>query len=141
MIKKVWAYIVREHASEIELLVFEHVHVDAAIQIPGGTVEPNEDWQDAVQREVWEEAGVRLEAFTLLGIFERLWEGEPLQAHLLAAWAPSHFQNEWVHQGTGNGEDANMQFRFYWLPRAEWQKVCGDFDVAFSMLDQFSGNP
>lgn len=36
---------------------------------PGGSVEPNEDPTDTVIREVWEEAGLRVEPYKILGVF------------------------------------------------------------------------
>lgn len=137
MIKKVWAYLIREGSRDIELLVFDHVEVDAGVQIPAGTVEPNEDVAIAVQRELLEEAGVAVESFTLLEIFEPDWDGQAIQAHLFAAWAPPNVQDDWIHPVTGKGEDEGMMFRYYWLPRAQWQSVCGDFKLGYPALNQF----
>lgn len=36
---------------------------------PGGSVEPNEDPVDTVIREVWEEAGLQVEPYKILGVF------------------------------------------------------------------------
>jgi len=36
---------------------------------PGGSVEPNEDPADTVIREVWEEAGLQVEPYKILGVF------------------------------------------------------------------------
>lgn len=134
---KVWAYIVREHGGEIELLVFEHVHVGAGIQIPGGTVEPNENIAAAVEREVWEESGIRVDSFTLIQTVERIWNGTAVRAHLLAAWAPDKLAQEWIHKVTGSGEDSGMRFRYYWLPRVDWNLVYGDFKLGYPALNEF----
>ena len=55
MKRKVYAYIT--HGSR--LLVFRHVDFpEAGIQVPGGTVEPGEEWEAAALREA-EETGLR----------------------------------------------------------------------------------
>jgi len=56
IIEKVTAFVTREGANGRELLVFHHPH--AGIQVPAGTVEPNETPELAVRREVEEETGL-----------------------------------------------------------------------------------
>lgn len=140
MVKKVWLYVLRKRAAEIELLVFDHVHVDAGTQIPAGTVEPDEDIIQAAHRELYEESGIRVEALTPLDVFERNWNGVDVQAHLFAAWTLSDVAQAWVHSVTGKGEDEGMEFRYYWLPRAQWQKLWGDFKLGYPALNQFIAN-
>jgi len=140
VIKKVWVYLIRVGTPDIELLVFDHVDVDAGVQIPAGTVEPNEDLATAVQRELMEEAGIAVESFTALEVFEREWDGQLVQAHLFAAWAPPNVRKEWIHHVKGKGEDDGILFRCYWLPRAEWNKVYGDFNLGYPALNQFITN-
>ena len=41
--------------------------------IPGGVVDANEDPRSAAVREAWEEAGVRVDAGAVLGVFSALW--------------------------------------------------------------------
>lgn len=53
---KVTAFIVRQHHAQRELLVF--AHPTAGIQVPAGTVEEEETFEDAVLREVHEETGL-----------------------------------------------------------------------------------
>lgn len=139
MVEKVWAYILRQRA-DIELLVFDHVNIDAGTQIPAGTVEPNEDVTSAAQREVLEESGIVVKTFSSLGTFERNWEGVYVRAHLYAAWAPTEIADEWIHHVTGKGQDEGMQFRYHWLPRATWQKLWGDFKLGYPALNQFISN-
>ena len=53
--RKVFAYI----TDGDRLLVFRHVDFPkAGIQVPGGTVQPGEDFETALQREVQEETGL-----------------------------------------------------------------------------------
>ncbi len=45
-------------------------HIEGNIWVaPGGSVEPNEDPVDTVIREVWEEAGLWVEPYKILGVF------------------------------------------------------------------------
>jgi 8-oxo-dGTP diphosphatase len=56
---------------------------DGRPEIPGGTLEPGEDYLSALRRELIEEAGARLQSFTLLGAWRcRTSAGEPYRPHL-----------------------------------------------------------
>lgn len=137
MVQKVWAYVVRELDEDVQLLVFDHVDVEAGVQIPAGTVEPDEDVASAVRRELKEEAGIQVGAFTRIAVRQQDWHGQEIQAHLFAAWALPNTPDEWIHGVSGRGEDKGMQFRLYWLPRAEWHQVHGDFKLGYPPLNQF----
>jgi 8-oxo-dGTP pyrophosphatase MutT (NUDIX family) len=56
MVGKVTALIVRGGSGEAELLLFQHPH--AGIQIPAGTIEPDETPETALLREAAEETGL-----------------------------------------------------------------------------------
>jgi len=128
---------VRAKHGDVQLLVFDHVDVDAGVQIPAGTVELNEDILVAAKRELMEEAGIRATAFARIAVIERNWSGIPVQAHLLAAWALADTADEWIHSVTGSGEDEGLRFRLYWLARSEWHKLYGDFKIGYPALHQF----
>src|SRR5581483_243557 len=53
---KVTAFIVRQRCTQGELLVF--AHPTAGVQVPSGTVEEGETFEDAALREVYEETGL-----------------------------------------------------------------------------------
>ena len=56
VIHKVFAYITTHH----QLLIFRHPYApEAGIQVPAGTVEANEQAEEAVLREAFEETGLR----------------------------------------------------------------------------------
>lgn len=122
------------------MLVFDHIGLDAGMQIPAGTVESDEDIKLAAQREMLEESGIFVETFTPLGTMEGNWNNVDVQAHLYAAWAPTEIADEWIHHVTGQGQDEGMQFRYYWLPRSKWQQVWGDFNLGYPALNQFISN-
>ncbi len=140
MVNKVWLYVLRKCAEQVELLVFDHIDVQAGTQIPAGTVEPNEDIEIAAHRELFEEAGIRVETLTPLGTIERNGYGQDVRAHLFAAMALANAADEWVHQVSGKGEDEGMAFRFFWLPRAQWQNVWGDFKLGCPALESLISN-
>lgn len=56
ILHKVTAFITRDEGAERELLVFRHPN--AGVQLPAGTVGAGEWIEEAVLREVWEEAGL-----------------------------------------------------------------------------------
>lgn len=53
---KVTAFIVRQRRAQWELLIF--AHPTAGVQVPAGTVEEGETFEDAALREVYEETGL-----------------------------------------------------------------------------------
>lgn len=69
VLEKVTAFITREGEQGRELLVFQHPN--ASIQLPSGTIEPNESPENAVRRETWEETGLeQVEIAAYLGSTE-----------------------------------------------------------------------
>lgn len=56
-VHKVTAFITRDLGKQREILVFQHP--TAGIQLPAGTVEPNENIETAVIREAQEETGIQ----------------------------------------------------------------------------------
>jgi 8-oxo-dGTP pyrophosphatase MutT (NUDIX family) len=96
-----------------ELLVFDHRdHPEARTQVPAGGVDPEEDLQAAVAREVAEETGVKLVAeSSLLGTHDHLdGLGRPATSHFFRVDAPSGLPDQWEHVVTGKGEDADLVF-------------------------------
>ena len=52
-------------------------------EIPGGTLEPNETYAEAIRRELLEEAGARLKSFKLVGAWHCISEAStPYRPHL-----------------------------------------------------------
>ncbi len=109
---KVVAYITRGR----ELLVFEHEGMpEAGVQVPAGTVEPDEPLEAALWREVAEESGLTREQLTF-----RRWLGDsPHPSYDLIrhyAWLTigSDAPNHWVHRVHGDGEDNGLRFVYRW---------------------------
>lgn len=136
MIEKAYAYIIRVRDDEPELLVFEQDDENAGVQIPGGTVEPMETIQNAAQREVYEETGLKLPELTLLGSFELHYD-ELYRISFFVAVVDHSIRNEWTHKVRGKDEDAGMRFHYHWLHPQRWEQVGGDFTLAFPQLQEF----
>ena len=120
MIQKVLAYIIRSSAAGQEVLVFHHRdHPEAGLQVPGGTVEPDEPLEVAVRREVAEESG--LSDLVLIGQiakapFHAAWRDEWQERHVFHLEAPADLPDSWTHVVQAQGEDQGLVFVYEWMP-------------------------
>lgn len=128
---KVFAYITHGH----RLLVFRHADFpQAGIQVPAGTVQPNEHPDEAVLREVCEETGLSdfAEVYLLgeqirdMRDFNRDEIHQRYFYHLQYAGDPP---TAWRHDETSGGTAAPIVFEFFWanLPN-EVPKLIADHD-------------
>jgi 8-oxo-dGTP pyrophosphatase MutT (NUDIX family) len=68
-IRKASAIVLRGNAANPWVLVFDHpLDEGLMVQVPAGTVEPNEEPQAAAVRELFEESGIRGAAPTLAAV-------------------------------------------------------------------------
>jgi 8-oxo-dGTP pyrophosphatase MutT (NUDIX family) len=75
VLHKVTAFIIRPGAEGVELLLFRHPH--AGVQIPAGTVEPDETPEQSVLREANEETGLsKLRIVSRIGSREEVFPPE-----------------------------------------------------------------
>ena len=118
VIHKVFAYITNQN----RLLVFRHTDFpEAGIQVPAGTVMPNEDLEAAVLREAREETGLQ-------GLVIRAYLGNQIRNmedtgreeihhrhfyHLLCGGDPP---DQWQHDETNpsDGDPVPIHFEFFW---------------------------
>jgi 8-oxo-dGTP pyrophosphatase MutT (NUDIX family) len=109
---KVFVYITRRHSQIIELLVMDSLH-EPGFEVPKGSLEPGETPEQAVHREVYEEAGIcGLRILAKLG--EIQWRGED-QAFYLGE-APPDVPDVFVHQVHGTGIDRGFWYAYRWIP-------------------------
>lgn len=135
-IKKVYGYIVRFREGKPEVLVFRHPIAEAGIQIPKGTVKPNESLLSAIVREIEEETGLlNIEVEKLLA--NDIWEYNDGTIHhryfyrLNIVDAP----DEWSYEPTGGGDEAGLTFQFFWISSVnEVQLVRGHGDYLDRIL-------
>ncbi|MGG4547593.1 NUDIX domain-containing protein [Rossellomorea marisflavi] len=115
-IKKAYGYITRNHDGRPQVLVFQHLILEAGVQIPKGTVQDGEDPEAAVVREMIEETGL-----TEWGKPEFLaddrWRADDGSIHhrhfyrLDQGDAP----DQWQHEPSGGGEEEGLQFTLFWI--------------------------
>jgi ADP-ribose pyrophosphatase YjhB (NUDIX family) len=125
---KVLAYLTRHHNRQTQLLVFEHRdYPEAGTQVPAGTVEPNEDVQTALFREVAEESGLppaRLKVICKLGEFENR-ERRTIQ-HVFHLTVSEQTPDKWSHTVGGAGEDGGLVFNYYWVDLKHGIELAGN---------------
>ncbi|REJ11089.1 NUDIX hydrolase [Halobacillus trueperi] len=115
-IKKAYGYVTRIIEGRPQVLVLQHPVAEAGIQIPKGTVQPGEETQNAVLREMEEETGLRnLRVEQLLA--EDLWENDDGSIHhrFFYELPVFHVDDEWDHDPTGGGEEEGLTFHFFWI--------------------------
>ncbi|WP_435156937.1 NUDIX hydrolase [Haladaptatus sp. DFWS20] len=113
-VRKSCAYITRRGR---ELLVFESPEHDG-LQVPKGTIEPDEDPRTAVVREIAEESGLG-EVGTPTHLTTDVWtrRKSPLKRYI------RHFfhttvrepRDHWTHIVTGNGDETGLEFEYSWI--------------------------
>ncbi|WP_339617757.1 NUDIX domain-containing protein [uncultured Gilvimarinus sp.] len=116
--------VLRNRDGRTEILVFRHPL--AGVQLAKGTVEPGETGLSAAERELWEEAGVRLKADRLLLEWQRRL-GEPVWGIYLMETV-SDLPNQWEHFCE---DDGGHVFQFFWHslsqePGVQWHAVFAD---------------
>lgn len=118
MIHKAYAYVVRQHNNTQQLLVFKHQQIPAAgVQVPKGTVEPGEEWAEAVLREVEEETGLRatIQRFLTSDYIEQ--DGQLVNRHFYMLTVEEE-RSEWLHYPTGHLEKG-LTFHCYWIDKQQ----------------------
>lgn len=116
--------VVRNREDQFEVLVFRHPI--AGIQLVKGTVEPGESSRSASERELEEEAGIKLKAEHLL----LEWRRNPGDS-TWAIWLMEqgdHLPNCWDHYCE---DDGGRLFHYFWHPLSlstdsEWHPVFVD---------------
>jgi predicted acetyltransferase/8-oxo-dGTP pyrophosphatase MutT (NUDIX family) len=117
---KAIAYITRTMGDQAQLLVFDHdkEHSDAGTQVPAGTVNSNENIQEALLREVQEETG--LDNLKVLGKIDEYTFFRDSQncfnrRHVFHLTSTIPLPDKWTHLVTGNDVDQNLNFHYSWL--------------------------
>ena len=144
--QKVYAYITHRN----RLLVFRHVDFpEAGIQIPGGTVKPNEDLAAAVLREAQEETG--LDGFVLESYLgEQIRDMADVNRdeihhrhfyHLRYEGNPPH---QWRHDENdpSDGSPAPIRLAFYWaaIPDQLPELICDQGIMLPVCMQNMSGS-
>jgi 8-oxo-dGTP pyrophosphatase MutT (NUDIX family) len=116
---RVLAYVTRERDGRRELLVFDHRdHPSAGTQVPAGRLEPGEDLEAGLLRELEEEAGLtNARIVRKFAMFEprTLPHGVAYTNHAFEVEAPDA-PDTWEHEVRGDGDDAGLVFVYRWEP-------------------------
>jgi 8-oxo-dGTP diphosphatase len=115
--QRVVAYITRVRDGRVDLLVFAHRDFpEAGIQVPAGRLEPREELEAGLRREIEEEAG--LSNIRILKELEGFEDHYPSQYenHGFHVVLEGDVADEWVHVVLGHGDDAGLTFRYRWEP-------------------------
>ena len=114
--QRAYAYI----TSRNRLLVFAHTDLpEAGVQVPAGTVQPEEEPAAAVMREAEEETGLaNLEFIGCLGNLERdmteFGTSEIQEAWFYHLRCPGEPPESWRHNETSRGTVGPVRFDFFW---------------------------
>jgi ADP-ribose pyrophosphatase YjhB (NUDIX family) len=111
--------------------------VDLKWSLPGGWVEVNESLREAVEREVWEESGLRCQARRLLAVWDRDRHGHPplaVHCYKLVVYC------EVLDMGTFNSNSETLAAGFFALdalPELSLGRVTpAQIQMAFSMVQR-----
>jgi 8-oxo-dGTP diphosphatase len=118
VIHKVFAYITHQN----RLLVFRHTDFPGAgIQVPAGTVLPDEDLTSAVLREAYEETGLQdliMKAYIgdQIRNMEDVGKNEIHHRHFYHLLCPGDPPEQWQHDETSpsDGGYVPIRFEFFW---------------------------
>jgi len=109
--QKVFAYITRVTDGVRELLIFDSLD-EPGLEVPKGAVEDGESLEEAVHRELLEEAGIA-DARIIRKLGATDWGNE--RQHFFLVEPPPGLPRSFDHTVTGNGVDAGLHYRFRWL--------------------------
>jgi len=131
----VLAYVTRRRAGGRELLVFDHRdHPEAGTQVPAGRANPGETLEQALRRELVEEAGLEnvriVRELPVLGTWTEL---SPYENHAFEVHAEGQTLDSWEHTVSGADEDAGLAFRYRWVP-IDSKPVLWDGDPTYTQL-------
>ncbi|MBC7220816.1 NUDIX domain-containing protein [Candidatus Bipolaricaulota bacterium] len=116
MRRRACAYITRESPDGPQLLVFTHHVPDAPdVQVPGGTIEPDETPLEGALREAREETG--LAQFGHLRVLaEEVWHGpeETVECYFVHLPLAQAAPDAWEHVVAAGEHDQGLVFSLFW---------------------------
>jgi 8-oxo-dGTP pyrophosphatase MutT (NUDIX family) len=117
--RRVVAYVIRERDGRRELLVFEDpAHPNMGVQVPAGRIDPGEELEEGLARELEEEAGLtNVRVVRELPGFEEHYPSR-YENHGFEVVIEGDAPDEWDHVVGGDGDDAGLTFHYRWVPIA-----------------------
>lgn len=132
MRRRAHIYVTREQAGVRQLLVFTQDGSEAGIQVPGGGIEDHETPLEGMRQEILEEAGLSSYTFMrylAVDVREAVLDGAPLRYERHFFWlSVEDMPDTWDHHVTGNGEDKDMIFHYYWMSNPTKEQLVWDGD-------------
>lgn len=116
MRRRAFVYITRDAPAGRQLLVFTHRVPDAPdVQVPGGTIEPDETPIEGALREAHEETGLSRFGTPLL-LAEEVWHGpdETVQCYFVHLPLAEGAPDSWEHVVTAGELDQGLVFALFW---------------------------
>lgn len=134
--KRVIAYVTRERDDGRELLVFDHRdHPKAGTQVPAGRLDPGEDLEAGLLREVREETGLEnLRVVRRFGIVHPASHGQRYENHAFELEVEEETPDAWEHAVTGKGDDEGLVFLYRWVPLEPPPLLWGAPDAVIASL-------
>ncbi|MBX3081873.1 MAG: NUDIX domain-containing protein [Anaerolineae bacterium] len=120
IVRKAYAYVTRGN----HLLIFRHPDFpDAGLQVPGGSINPDETSADAALREAYEETGLtQLRLGVFLGEQQRdlsdFGKAELHHRYFYHVWCEEDTPAKWQHHETDPSDDPiqrPIRFEFFWV--------------------------
>lgn len=110
---KATAVVLRNDRGTEEVLTIEHPldEGDFMLQLPAGTVEPEEAPAATAVRELREETGVEAKVRCLAGIIDEEYQGQARRRWIFLLDAPGELPDEWACTC-----DCGAPIRCFWLP-------------------------
>jgi ADP-ribose pyrophosphatase YjhB (NUDIX family) len=136
---RVVAYVTRERSGRRELLVFDQRDdPGAGTQVPAGRIEPGEEVETGLLRELREEAGLEnVRIVRRLRTYEpgELPHGVRYRNHVYEVEAPGS-PDAWEHEVFGDGDDAGLVFVYRWEPLDRGLSLWRGEDPVLAELDR-----
>ncbi|MEL6651903.1 MAG: NUDIX domain-containing protein [Bacteroidota bacterium] len=135
---KVLAYLTRQQHGKRQLLIFSHRDFpEAGLQVPGGSVEPDEDLQTAVLREVAEESGLT-EFSSIAHLGERFFvahdKGEIHQRHFFHLMINGQSPDRFLHHVSAGEADQGLAFQYEWFDLGKVPALAVEQDAMLTLL-------
>ncbi len=139
---KAFAYITRNTAQGVEVLVFAHTEPDSGIQVPKGTVEQGETPEEAALRDAYEECGLEgLELVRHLATDTVHFPNDPENHQIQKRYfyqlhASSQTPERWYHRVSAGTGDKGMTFICFWLNITESDKIIANMGDYLHLLSR-----